>query len=519
MTGSEAIKLIETDLIKLYKFDTAMTVYAKRLRKQMNDRTKQIVAQLTDQGRLIRPGPQMVQMMSQLERALVDIVGGDEARVYLRDISKILTKRALEMDRLVKKLGLPDEALIGPDITRNSRYLNALERVSDSMSRSNAVSTQKIAQTIQRYKTLANTSDAVPYRKFLSELQVATGIPARYTGTVANTSLMSMDREMRQDQATRAGIEKAKYVGPRDMITREFCATHLDQVQSWTYWQSTTNQVGPNPPAQYGGGWNCRHALVPWLDEWSTATGKVSKVEQKPDAPAPAQAVEQKIGEALTREKAIEQTTSIMQRAGVNVSQTIIDSSLSLAQINARNRQLASLLDEYDVHPRFKANQTKITWKSDARRHGFVSPHQGSLEMNFGHTTDLIYREVPRDEIKWLYQMPKSLVDAKNVDLATLTHEFAHTMSISKKYIRAGNSRDAGFFDEMTALKSKYSRELNKLKKAGDTRGAIDIYLGDYANKDVDEFFAEAWTEAKLSSKPSKYAKLVLELVNKYFKK
>jgi hypothetical protein len=518
MTGSEAIKLIETDLIKLYKFDTAMTVYAKRLRKQMNDRTKQIVAQLTDQGRLIRPGPQMVQMMSQLERALIDIVGGDEARIYLRDISKILTKRALEMDRLVKKLGLPDEALIGPDITRNSRYLNALERVSDSMSRSNAVSTQKIAQTIQRYKTLANTSDAVPYRKFLSELQVATGIPARYTGTVANTSLMSMDREMRQDQATRAGIEKAKYVGPRDMITREFCATHLDQVQSWAYWQSTTNQVGPNTPSQYCGGWNCRHALVPWLDEWSTSTGKVSKVEQKPDAPAPAQAVEQKIGEALTREKAIEQTRSLYESQGLNVSKVNIDASLTLDQINQRNKQISSLLSEYKTGERLLSEPIQISMQGTDKSLGFVNPYRGRMEINFGHSHDH-RRATRREDITGLWQMPKAIVDADKLEISTLTHEFAHSMGISYKYVRAYNRTELDFFDEMTALKSKYNRELNKLKKAGDTRGMIDIYLGDYSKKNVDEFFAEAFTEAKLKTNPSKYAKLVLELVNKYFKK
>lgn len=515
MTGSEAIKFIETDLIKLYKFDTAMTVYAKRLRKRMHDQTKQIVAQLTDQGRLIRPGPQMVQMMQQLERALIDVLGSDEAKTYLRDVSKILTKRALEMNRLVKKLGLPDEALIGPDITRNSRYLNALERVSDSLSRSNAVATQKIAQTIQRYKTLANTSDAVPYRKFLSELQVATGIPARYTGTVANTSLMSMDREMRQDQATRAGIEKAKYVGPRDMITREFCATHLDQVQSWTYWQNTTNQVGPNPPAQYGGGWNCRHALVPWLDEWSTATGKVAKTEQKPDAPALAQPVKQPIGEALTREQAIEQTKSLFVDAGVNVAGFEIDPSMNVDTMNRRAKVLQSLLNEYKVD-NYWNKKRKIDIRMTQDRDGLHGYYQyGGFDntiLNMGIRTDSS-RGDAREYLDALYKMPKSLVDRTNMSNATMVHEFAHFIASS------GPLQVDDFWDEIKVLKRKHDAEIKKLIKQNDMRGAIDIYLGEYSRKNKDEFFAEAFTEYKLNSKPSKYALLVGQLVDKFFKK
>ena len=45
------------------------------------------------------------------------------------------------------------------------------------------------------------------------------------------------------------------------------------------------------------------------------------------------------------------------------------------------------------------------------------------------------------------------------------------------------------------------------------------IYISEYANKSVDEFMAEAFSEAKLSSNPSPYSKQVLEIVDKYFKK
>ena len=48
----------------------------------------------------------------------------------------------------------------------------------------------------------------------------------------------------------------------------------------------------------------------------------------------------------------------------------------------------------------------------------------------------------------------------------------------------------------------------------------IDLdLLDDELLLDVDEFLAEAFTQAKLYSEPSKYAIKVLEIIDKYFKK
>lgn len=511
MNAQQAIDIIDRDMMRLLRYHDELVLTSARYRRNIDKQVAQAIAEITDQGRLLTPGPRMYAVMNDLESALVKILGTSGAEQYLKTASAIITKRANDMNRLVKRLGLPEEALMGPDVTRNPRFIHALDRISTAMAQGNDSARMSIANSISKYKRLANTSDRLPYKQMLNELKSATNIPARYVGTVANTSLASMDREMRQDQATRADIQKAKYVGPLDSVTRVYCFNHVNRVESWQYWEQSLNSVGPNPPARYGGGWNCRHALVPWLDEWSETKKQI--------ASEPAPRVDEKVGEALTKESAQAQTQSIFESQGVNVSSTTFDSSLTLAQMNSRNAQLASLLDEYEVHPRFKENPTKITWQSGGGKHGFVSPRAGKYEMNFGHSTDLRFREQDRDALTRFFQMPKSLVDASNVDLATLTHEMAHVMSISSKYTSFGNKKDIAFFGDMKRLKTRYKTELNKLARAGKTREALDIYLGDYANKDVDEFFAEGFTEYKLSSKPSKYAKLIGELVDKYFKK
>ena len=84
-------------------------------------------------------------------------------------------------------------------------------------------------------------------------------------------------------------------------------------------------------------------------------------------------------------------------------------------------------------------------------------------------------------------------------------HEFAHAFGVYKQR-KLANSED--FWKEIMKVKKDYT------KNAKD----IDI-ISDYAGKDVDEFLAEAFTQAKLYSEPSKYAIKVLEIIDKYFKK
>ena len=60
-------------------------------------------------------------------------------------------------------------------------------------------------------------------------------------------------------------------------------------------------------------------------------------------------------------------------------------------------------------------------------------------------------------------------------------------------------------------FKSPKAIDLDKKYKA--------TIISSYASSNDDEFLAEAFTEAKLSSNPSPYSKQVLEVVDKYFKK
>lgn len=95
-------------------------------------------------------------------------------------------------------------------------------------------------------------------------------------------------------------------------------------------------------------------------------------------------------------------------------------------------------------------------------------------------------------------------IGARNIDIYTTTHEFAHTLTeelTSRLY-----GFDTDFWDEIEDVYKDY-------KKNG--QGV----LGKYASSNQNEFLAEAFAEAKLGTNPSKHAVEVLDIVDKYFKK
>ena len=66
--------------------------------------------------------------------------------------------------------------------------------------------------------------------------------------------------------AEAVGIDKYEYFGPVDERTRDFCMEHVGQIKTRAEWQAIDNgQNGAVYP--FRGGYNCRHQLIPVLDE------------------------------------------------------------------------------------------------------------------------------------------------------------------------------------------------------------------------------------------------------------
>jgi SPP1 gp7 family putative phage head morphogenesis protein len=91
--------------------------------------------------------------------------------------------------------------------------------------------------------------------------------------------------------------------------------------------------------------------------------------------------------------------------------------------------------------------------------------------------------------------------------LGVTFHEFAHSLSQSREKMTPE------FWKEMRKLKKEYQGEINSPDWFSKKK------ISSYAEKDVDEFMAEAFTQAKLSNNPSEYSLKALEIIDKYFKK
>jgi len=85
---------------------------------------------------------------------------------------------------------------------------------------------------------------------------------ARYAETWVRTATSAAHRTATEALGRELGIERYRYYGPEDGATREFCRDHIDEIKTLDEWQNTMNDDGQSA-AIYGGGYNCRHRLVP----------------------------------------------------------------------------------------------------------------------------------------------------------------------------------------------------------------------------------------------------------------
>ena len=116
-----------------------------------------------------------------------------------------------------------------------------------------------------------------------------------------------------------------------------------------------------------------------------------------------------------------------------------------------------------------------------------------------------------------------STMKLSSSDDVVVFHEFAHTLanSMADKY---GLTDDGDFWKEIKKIKRDYHKDVDRTQ---DTSRWISFY--EHSNGTVDEFFAEAFTHAKMQEMGLKtsgnygadftYSKKVLDVVDKYFKK
>lgn len=151
-------------------------------------------------------------------------------------------------------------------------------------------------------------------------------------------------------------------------------------------------------------------------------------------------------------------------------------------------RKLRTLLDQYD--------STIVSYSISKN---VPATEGGSAYMLNGRSSVQISVNTLR-----INRATDSLKSGDNQIFDTTYHEFAHTLSQSRE------KTDKEFWKEIRRLKREYQKER-------DGTNWFNVKISDYAEKDADEFMAEGFTQAKLSSNPSPYSKRIEEIVDKYF--
>ncbi len=227
---------------------------------------------------------------------------------------------------------------------------------------------------------------------------------------------------------------------------------------------------------------------------------------------------------ASTLKEAKEISANIInQNTPLKVKSTFISDEMTLDKLNRYNEQLNKLTKEYNLSPHLDdKSQIELLYQSTKKSYGFVESYPSRISIiNFGHLTATQARLGPRVNTSSYFATyaTKSKADERNVELATLTHEFAHVISIKNDFAIYKYPQMKSFWDEMAKLKRKYRKDVKSLILDKNYTDLENVYLGDYADSNINEFMAEGFAEYKLSSNPTKYAKEIGQLIDRYFKK
>lgn len=217
----------------------------------------------------------------------------------------------------------------------------------------------------------------------------------------------------------------------------------------------------------------------------------------------------------------------IEEALGTNVGQVKVARDMTPDRIQKYIEAVNQITNEYNTNQEVK-DSIVVSLSSTKGSYGFVRPayRPGTAgrvieitEINLGNKTCPFSDRNPAIRIKEVngryYNSAKSAVDEENLELATAVHEMGHV--IAWEYSKTPNVQS--YFNELKGIRTEYYKETNGLIKDRNFKELNKISLGEYANKNLDEFHAEAWTEYRLNSNPSKYAKQVGTLIDKYFKK
>jgi hypothetical protein len=450
---------------------------------------------------------------------------------------------------LQSNIAITKDALLGGGIVDN--FGNAIQEVLKS-------NIAGVSDRAQLMETLRRFIEGTPERKAYLD---------RYIKQTTNDAVMVFNREYLQTISEDLGLKHYLYQGTIIGDTRQFCQSRAgkfftkEEVEKWVSLDWDGKMAGTNSTTifSYAGGYNCRHKLWPISEEqYNRGKGIVAPKPTPPPIVAPPPSIPPQMtappvlpkppkppkepsafyGDISGLPNTIKGLKNHLNDAlnknlGLTFSETIVARDLQVQVMQQKVGAIEKLSEMYRTDGA-TFSRSKLIFREGNTYYGrVVSSLQGTkrvyLEANFGSAID--QQRIVSKLSKTRIQMPKSIVDDVNENIATSVHEFAHFISQN----RANQASSMDFWKSMKDLFADYKSGIsNDIKKLNETRlqlGATSDeflkmekafrknYLGDYSQTNVDEFFAEGFANFHLNSEPSKWASEIGKIVNKHFKK
>jgi hypothetical protein len=242
---------------------TDSTRYKRALESALTRRVQGLITD--DRGRIL-PDIENSQILDISQSEIRDIMEDAGLSQYASRVTGNIDRRARTANDLFKRIGLENGII--DDLENLPLVTNRISSVSRRLGAGSERAANEIEKAFWRFRQQAEMGERITRSQMANTISSRAGILSAYGHTIVNTELAGVDREIKIEQTRKAGVNQMKYLGPDDRVTRPWCQEHLDQVRTIEYWQDVQNDTGPNPPSEYGGGYNCRHRLITWLPEW-----------------------------------------------------------------------------------------------------------------------------------------------------------------------------------------------------------------------------------------------------------
>ena len=220
---------------------------------------------------------------------------------------------------------------------------------------------------------------------------------------------------------------------------------------------------------------------------------------------------------AKTVSEAKKMLTDLFENNGFKIGKTSMARSLGVEQYNQRFNKLKELFNQYNFGREGNSVRNIIlNNKSTGGSYGYIKSgsFNGDLwELNLGDKTGSYLERTFNLFNNQFDRRFKSAINAENNHLATVVHEMGHVLT------RSGLKSEGDFFIKLKEIQKEYRAELLKNYTDLNYKSYNKIFMGRYGNSNIDEFLAEGFTEYNLNSTPSKYARLIGNLIDEYYKK